>query len=399
MRTAANQLRLFGGSPAFAEKLHVGRPNIGDRKVFDRLVDGMFERRWFTNNGQLVRELESRLCDYLGVRHCIAVCNATVGLQIACHALELKGEVIVPAFTFVATAHALQWERLRPVFADIDPLTHNIDPRKIPALINDDTSAIMGVHLWGRPCETEAIDAIAEHYGLDVLYDAAHAFGCRHRGRMIGSFGRCEVFSFHATKFFNTFEGGAIATNDDAFAKKVRLIKNFGFSGMDEVNHLGTNGKMPEICAAMGLASFETIDDILAVNRTNYETYRACLDRIPGVHLISYDQLEATNWQYIILEVDDGRAGLTRDELMTVLRAENVLARRYFYPGCHRMEPYRTLFPRTLNRLPVTDRLCQRVLCLPTGTSLSPLDIETVCEIIRAAVDAASKVRKELATA
>ncbi len=187
--------------------------------------------------------------------------------------------------------------------------------------------------------------------------------------------------------------------NDDALAKKIRLIKNFGFAGLDTVIHLGTNGKMPEICAAMGLASFETIDDILAANQTNYETYRACLDGVPGVHMMSYDELEATNWQYIILEVDDAKAALNRDELMTALREENVLARRYFYPGCHRMEPYRTLFPRTLNRLPVTDELCQRVLCLPTGTSLSPADVETVCEIIRSAVEAALRARRERATA
>ena len=389
----------MSGNQKLSTVLHVGRPNVGDREVFDRLVDGIFERRWFTNNGQLVHEFESRLSDYLGVRHCIAVCNATVGLQIACAALELKGEVIVPAFTFVATAHALQWERVRPVFADIDPYTHNIDPETIEPLITDETSAIMAVHVWGRPCDTDAIEVIAERNALDVVYDAAHAFGCRHRGRMIGNFGRCEVFSFHATKFFNTFEGGAITTNDDGLAKKIRLMTNFGFAGLDNVIHLGTNGKMPEISAAMGLSCFEKLDEILAANQTNYETYRACLDRIPGVHMISYDQLAATNWQYIIVEVDEAECGLTRDALMSVLHLKNVRARRYFYPGCHRMEPYRTLYSEQLNQLPMTDLLCGRVLCLPTGTSLTPADVEIVCEIIRSAVDAAPKLHKELATA
>ena len=363
--------------------LHVGRPNVGDLALFHELVDGMFERCWFTNNGELVRDLENRLCDYLGVRHCIAVCNATVGLQIACHALGLAGEVIVPAFTFVATVHALQWERLRPVFVDVDPQTHNLDPVKIEPLITDKTSAIVGVHVWGRPCDTGAIDALARSYGLVVLYDAAHALGCRHQGRMIGNFGDCEVFSFHATKFFNTFEGGAIATNDDLLAQRIRLMKNFGFSGMDDVIHLGTNGKMPEVCAAMGLACFARLDEILTANRRNYEAYREGLSEIPGIQMLDWDEMEGTNWQYIVVEIDEQDAGVSRDELCRRLHEEDIRARRYFYPGCHRMEPYRTLYRGEMARLPATDRLCQRVLVLPTGTAVNLRDVERVCSFIR----------------
>ena len=371
--------------PMDGAALHVGRPNCGDRALFDELVEGMFDRRWFTNSGALVQQLEESLCRYLDVRHCIPVCNATVALQIACHALGLAGEVIVPAFTFVATVHALQWERLRPVFVDVDPETHNLDPTKIEPLISERTSAIVGVHVWGRPCDTAAIGHLASRHGLTVMYDAAHALGCRHRGQMIGNFGDCEVFSFHATKFFNTFEGGAIATNNDLLASRIRLMKNFGFSGMDNVIHLGTNGKMPEVCAAMGLACFARLDEILAANQRNYEEYRNGLLGVNGIRLLDWNELEGTNWQYVVIEVDAQAAGVSRDELFHFLQERGIRARRYFYPGCHRMEPYRTLYGEELARLPATDHLCQRVLVLPTGTAVSIADVERVCEAIRQA--------------
>lgn len=369
-----------------ANVLHVGRPNVGDTELFRQLAEQILQNRWFTNQGPMVGELEKRLGRYLGVKDCILICNGTVALQIACQALALSGEVILPAFTFVATAHALQWERTKPVFCDVDPATHNLDPLKIESLITDRTTAIVGVHLWGRPCDTDAIQAIAERHNLPVLYDAAHAFGCRHQGRMIGNFGRCEVFSFHATKFFNTFEGGAIATNDEALAARIRLMKNFGFARLDTVVELGTNGKMPEICAAMGLACLEKLDEIVAANRGNHHAYREGLDGVPGIRLLAYDDLEATNWQYVVLEVDESSAGVSRDAILDALHAANVRARRYFYPGCHRMEPYRTLYPEQIATLPVTDRLCQRVLVLPTGTAVSRENIQYVCGCIRRVV-------------
>lgn len=365
------------------EALFVGRPNIGDRELFDQLVREIFERRWFTNYGQLVQELETRLAEFLGVRNCIVVCNATVGMQLVCHALDLTGEVIVPAFTFVATPHAAQWERLRIVFADARRDNHLIDPEKIEALITPQTSAIFGVHVWGQPCDTAAIESIAQRHGLKVMYDAAHALACRHRGKMIGNFGDCEVFSFHATKFFNTFEGGAITTNDDALAQKIRLMTNFGFAKLDHVVHLGTNAKMTEVCAAMGLACLARIDDFLTVYQSNYELYRRLLADFPGLKMLHYESLEGTNWQYIVVEVDSEACGLSRDAIVNGLREANILARRYFHPGCHRMEPYRTLYPEQLDRLPITDELCSKVMCLPTGTAVSAADIHRVCDTIR----------------
>ena len=217
-KEGVEDLAAFGGVPAFSEPLHVGRPNVGDQARFLARVEGMLNRRWFTNNGPLVVELEAKLASFLGVPHCILACNATIALQMTIRALGWKGEVIVPSFTFVATAHALAWQEVTPVFCDVDLSTHNIDPTKIEALITSRTAGIIGVHVWGRPCDVSAIDRIANANNLTVVYDAAHAFACSHRGRKIGSFGNAEVFSFHATKFFNTFEGGAITTLDDALA-------------------------------------------------------------------------------------------------------------------------------------------------------------------------------------
>lgn len=363
------------------DTLHVGQPNVGNRAVFNHLVDQMFDRCWFSNNGQLVQELEKKICKFLGVKHCIMVCNATVGMQIACHALGLKGEVILPSFTFVATAHAIQWEGIQPVFADINPKTHTVDPVSIESLVTDKTSAIVGVHLWGTPCDTNAILKIAEKFNLAVMYDAAHAFGSMHDGQMVGNFGACEVFSFHATKFFNTFEGGAITTNDDHLAEKFRLMKNFGFAGMDNVLHLGTNGKMPEVCAAMGLACFESIDEILETNFRNYSLYKKHLSTVPGIRFLEYDSQEKTNWQYIVIEVSKSFP-ISRNEVIAHLHSVGIRARRYFYPGCHQMEPYRSIYPRQKHRLPVTDRVAGQVICLPTGTAINQADVIRVCHEI-----------------
>jgi len=324
------------------------------------------------------------------------MCNATVALEISIRALDLSGEVIVPSLTFVATAHALQWQQIRPVFCDIDPATHNIDPACIERMITPLTTGIIGVHLWGRSCDTEAIAEIAARRGLRVLYDAAHAFACTHRGLPVGSFGDAEVFSFHATKFMNAFEGGAVVTNDDALAQKIRLMKNFGFTGYDAVSYVGTNGKMTEVAAAMGLTSLEAHEDFIAVNRRNYEAYRNELKGIPGLSLMRYDDGERFNYQYLVIEADEALTGVSRDTLIEILWAENVIARRYFYPGCHRMEPYRTCYPGAGDMLPETERVAGRLLVLPTGTAVDPEDIARICAVLRLAVDHAGNLRERL---
>lgn len=390
------RLAVLGGQPAFSEVLHVGRPNIGDRERFMTRVNELLDRRWFTNNGPLALEFEQKIADTVGVKHCVAMCNATIALEIAIRALGLKGEVIMPSYTFVATAHALQWQEITPVFADIDPRTHNIDPATIERLITPRTTGIIGVHVWGRPCDTAALEGIAGKHGLKLMFDAAHAFGCSHRGRMIGSFGACEVLSFHATKFLNAFEGGAVVTNDDDLAAAMRLMRNFGFEGYDRVIYVGTNGKMTEICAAMGLTSVESIADVIAVNKRNYEEYRRGLAGMPGVTILNHDGSERQNYQYVVAEISPGASPLTRDQLVSVLHAENVLARKYFWPGCHRMEPYKSLQPNASLLLPETERLSPRIIVLPTGQSVSVEDVRTICGIMRAAVEQHQAVRAQL---
>jgi dTDP-4-amino-4,6-dideoxygalactose transaminase len=253
------------------------------------------------------------------------------------------------------------------------------------------------VHVWGRPADAEALGAIARRRGLRVLYDAAHAFGCSHDGRMIGALGDAEVFSFHATKFLNSGEGGAVTTEDDELAARMRLMRNFGFAGYDDVVYVGTNGKMPELSAAMGLTSLDAMDEFIAVNMENHAAYAEALADVPGVTLARYDERERSNYQYVVLEVEEEDTGLTRDELQRVLQAENVMARRYFYPGCHRMEPYRSYFPHAGLLLPETERLVRRVLTLPTGTAVDATIVRRVCDIIRLAIENAPQVRRRLA--
>jgi len=391
-----SDLAVFGGKPAFNDTLHVGRPNIGNReKLLERFND-ILDRRWLTNRGNYVREFEQRIADFLGVNHCIAMCNGTVALEIAVRALGMRGEVIVPSFTFIATAHCLQWQEITPVFCDINPDTYTIDPASLERLITPRTTGIIGVHLWGQPCDVEALQSIARKHNLTLLFDASHAFNCSCKGKLIGGLGDAEVFSFHATKFVNTFEGGAVTTNDGGLAEKMRLMKNFGFAGLDKVIYLGTNGKMNEVAAAMGLCSLEALEEFIDCNRLNYHAYRENLTGIPGVQLRPYDERETNNFQYIVVEVNADEAGISRDELVTILHKENIRARRYFYPGCHRMEPYRSYYPNAGLLLPETEKLSQKILSLPTGTSITTDDIEKICQLIAFIVRQSSQIKLQL---
>lgn len=387
MKSTIDDLALFGGRAEFSEPLHVGRPNIPGRERFMEYMGDILDRRWLTNNGPFVSQLEKELAERMGVRHCVAMCNGTVAMEIAARALGLSGEVVVPAFTFVATAHALQWQEITPVFCDVDPATGLIDPAAAERMVTPRTTGLVGVHLWGRACDVEGLSDLARRRGLKLLFDAAHAFGCTHRGRPVGGFGDAEVFSFHATKFFNTFEGGAVSTNDDALAAKIRLMKNFGFSGYDNVIYVGTNGKMPEPCAAMGVANLAGLDAVVETNWRNFDAYRTGLAGLPSVTLLPHDNAELSNRQYVVARVEPSREGLTRDLLVDVLHAENVLVRRYFHPGVHRMEPYRSLFPHAGLLLPNTEALSERVVSFPTGTSVGTDEVARVCALVRFVVE------------
>lgn len=377
-------LAIPGAPPAFLQPLHVGQPNITNRDKFLAGVARVLDNHWLTNNGPLVQEFEQRVAGLLGVKHCIAMCNGTIALEIAIRALGLTGEVIVPSWTFVATAHALYWQGITPVFADIDPATHNLDPVAVRRMITPRTSGIIGVHLWGRAAPVDELQAIANEHGLKLMFDAAHAFGSSYRGQSIGQFGACEVFSFHATKSFNTMEGGAITTNDDDLAETMRLMRNFGFKGYDNVIHPGTNGKMIEVCAAMGLANLDGFDELVEANRRNHAAYKQALADIPGISVLDYASVERNNHHYIVLEVGD-ECPVSRDDIIAALHAENVLARKYFWPGCHGMQPYRDLFPHAGLMLPNTIAVAKRVVVLPNVDQES---IRLISKIIAHTVNA-----------
>jgi dTDP-4-amino-4,6-dideoxygalactose transaminase len=271
-------------------------------------------------------------------------------------------------------------------------VTHNLDAQQVERAITERTSGILGVHAWGQGCAVEALERLAERYQLALFFDAAHALSCTDQGRLLGNRGRLEVFSFHATKFFNTFEGGAITTDDAALADELRGMRNFGFTGLDRVDRLGINAKMSEASAAMGLTSFESLEAFIAANRANYLVYQEQLAGLPGVKMLHYNPAERNNYQYIVVEIDQEQAGLSRDMLVNILQAENVLARRYFYPGVHCMAPYRELYPDAGTRLPQTEQLVRRVCVLPNGVSLSREAVERVCNLIRFTIENAEKL-------
>jgi dTDP-4-amino-4,6-dideoxygalactose transaminase len=250
--------------------------------------------------------------------------------------------------------------------------------------------------LWGRPCPVEALKEVAHRKKLRLLYDAAQAFGVSHGGKMLGCFGDAEVFSFHATKFVNALEGGAVVTNDDDLAHRIRLMKDLGFAGTDRVDCVGINARMHDVSAAMGVTMLESFEEIIAINQSHYRHYRRELSDITGVSLVEYDESESCNYQFIVVEVDEDVTGLSRDQLLTVLQAENVLARRYFFPGCHNLEPYRSLFPKARLVLPETERLVMRVICLPTGSDVQAGEVEAICQLIRLAIENSTQVAEWL---
>jgi len=393
---AVADLAIFGGTPRFAEPLHVGRPHLGDRGQLLSRIEGALDRHWLTNDGPSVRELEHRIASVLGVEHCVAVCNGTLALALTARALGLRGEVLVPAFTFVATAHALEWIGITPVFCDVDAATLTLDPWDAESRITPRTTGILGVHLFGRGCDARALEELGRRYGLQVFYDASHAFGCSHRGRMIGGFGAAEVFSLHATKFVHTMEGGAITTDDGVLADALRRMRNFGFAGFDDVRSLGINGKMNEVAACVGLNLLDAMRDITAVNREHHASFREAVAGIPGLVLREPAESELANWQYVVIEVDAAHAGLDRDDLVRILHAERVLARRYFHPGCHRMEPYRSR-PGGPPALPASERAADRLLSVPTGTGVTRDEIRRMGDLLRFAVAHASDIAPRLA--
>ena len=367
-------------------RLVVGKPNIMDREGFLRDVEEILETRIFTNLGPFTVKLENLVRSKLQVKHAIAVSNASVGLAMALRAAELTtgGEVILPSYTFIATAHAVIECGLKPVFCDCDSTTHLLRPDEIIKHITEDTVAIMAVNLWGLGCDVEGIEEIARRHRLSVIYDSAHSFGTRiHNGTPIGNFGDAEVFSLHATKLFNSFEGGIITTNNDAMAERLLPMRNFGITGQDEVSSWGSNYKLSEIHAAFAVRQLFHIDETIQIYRRNAELYSKLLEehKIEGISCWNARFLnhQGCTHAYVCFEVD-GNCSLSRDALVAMLRERNIYAKRYFFPGIHKCQPYVRL--KTSTKLPSTEQLCREVLILPTGTSVLPADIEFIVSLI-----------------
>jgi dTDP-4-amino-4,6-dideoxygalactose transaminase len=351
---------------------HVGRPNLPDREKVLAKFAQVLDNQWLTNMGPLSLELEERISSMLGVKHCICVCNATTGLGLLQRSLDLQGEVIIPAFTFIATAHSLRWQRIDPVFCDVRMEDHLIDPAKIEALITPRTSAIMAVPIWGQPCDYTALQAIADKHDLKLIFDSAHAFGCKSGDRYLGGFGDAEVFSFHATKVFSTGEGGAITTNSDELAEKLRLMRNFGFTNYDKTDHIGTNAKMSEFAAAYGLVHLDELESIIEHNKKIHQTYLDEFNDFRELTFLDYTFPGKNNYQYIVAHV----ASDIRDSLVDYFHSHNILLRRYFHPGCHRMEPYASHEQYMGLHLSNTNKISSEIVVFPTGTQVTPSTIK-----------------------
>lgn len=362
--------------------IYVTQPFLPDLEDFVPYLKKIWDSRVLTNGGPMHEQLEQALCDYLGVDHIALFNNGTIALLTALQTLQISGEVITTPYSFVATAHSLLWNGIKPIFVDIDQHSLNMDPARIEEAITDKTTAIMPVHCYGNPCDVDAIHAIADRHGLRVIYDAAHAFGVQDSGGSILRHGDLSVLSFHATKVFNTFEGGAIVCRDAATKLRINHLKNFGFVNEVTVVEAGINGKMSEINAAFGLLQLKHIDEALERRRLIEQLYRRLLSSVKGIRIVDGIGLSVSNSSYFpILVEPDYR--LTRDELYNRLKDERIFARRYFYPLISDFPMYKELDSADPKNLPVANLIAKKIICLPIYPALTDEDVERVVSIIR----------------
>lgn len=377
---------VLGGTPVFSSILGIVRPLLPPLEaIYDRLEHAMSTGQ-LTNNGRYVRELEGELADYFGVKHAMAVSNATLGLMILDKALAegaVGDEIIMPSFTFSATAHAAVWAGLQPVFADILADTYTLDPASVARLITDRTVGIMGVHIYGHPCEIVELQAVADEHGFPLVFDAAHAFGSRYREQRVGRFGLAEVFSFHATKIFPVGEGGVITTDDDALAARLRLWRTFGDPGTENTQLPGLNAKMQEFNALIGLENLHVVDRHVEHRRAIAGVIQTELAKVPGLTFQTQRSYIYSNYQNLSLVINEQAFGLDRDQLFEVLKVENVNARKYFYPPLHRHDAYVGGPGVTGCAQPVTEHISDRVLCLPIYSDMSESSAKDLCIAIK----------------
>jgi dTDP-4-amino-4,6-dideoxygalactose transaminase len=363
------------------DPIYVTRPLMPPLEEFLPYLERIWESHQLTNGGPFHEELERALADYLGVDHLALFANGTLALVTALQALRITGEVITTPYSFVATAHSLLWNDLTPVFVDVEPGTCNLDPRRIEEAITPRTSAILPVHCYGTPCDVDAIQVIADTYGLKVIYDGAHAFGVRHRGQSLLRHGDLTMLSFHATKVFTTFEGGALVCPDAKTKQRIDFLKNFGHSGEVTVVAPGINGKMTEIQAAFGLLQLKHIDEALAGRRAVDARYRELLAGVPGIILMPQDEATVANHAYFPIFVR-AEYPVSRDVLNERLREHGIVGRRYFYPLIAEFPMYRGLPSASLDRLPVAEELSRSVLCLPIYPELDLATVDRISGLI-----------------
>ncbi len=361
----------------------VTSPLLPDLDDFHGLLKEIWDSKWITNNGSFHKKLETALCEYLKVPYISLFTNGTLPLITALQALHITGEVITTPYSFVATTHALWWNGIKPVFVDVDPYTGNLDPNKIEAAITPRTTAILPVHVYGKPCNVDAIQMIADKYGLRVIYDAAHAFGVEVNGKSILNAGDMSTLSFHATKVFNTVEGGALVMHDEKMKKRIDYLKNFGFAGETEVVAPGINSKMDEIRSAYGLLNLQQVDDAINARKKVALTYRDALRDVPGITFWNDMPGVKHNYSYFPIFVNAQQYGMTRDELYNKLKAHNILGRRYFYPLISTFSTYRALESARMDNLPEAIKLANTVICLPMHHALTQEECNNVIQVIK----------------
>ena len=362
--------------------IYVTRPSLPPLEDFIPYLEEIWRSRVLTNGGPFHQQLESALAEYLGVPHIALFANGTIALVTALQALRITGEVITTPYSFVATSHSLLWNGIKPVFVDIDPVTLNMDPARIEAAITPQTTAILAVHCYGRPCDVDAIERIADTYNLKVIYDAAHAFGVKCHCGSVLTHGDLSVLSFHATKVFTTFEGGAIVCPDAKSKQRIDYLKNFGFADEVTVVAPGINGKMAEINAALGLLQLKHVDVAIAARRDIYLEYRRRLAGLKGIQFVGDEWLDGNNFSYFPILITDEHP-LGRDEVYRRMRDEGVIVRRYFYPLISDMPMYRGLLSAAAENLPVAKQAASQILCLPIFDGLTAEQVARVCQLMR----------------
>lgn len=364
-------------------QITVTSPLLPDLQEFNALLQQIWDKKWITNNGDFHKQLEKELAEYLGVPYLSLFTNGTLPLITALQAMRITGEVITTPYSFVATTHSLWWNGIKPVFVDIDPKTGNLNPDKIEAAITPKTTAILPVHVYGTPCDTKRIQEIADTYGLRVLYDAAHAFGVKVNGESVLKAGDMSTLSFHATKVYNTIEGGALVVQDEQTKKRIDYLKNFGFANEVTVVGPGINSKMDEVRAAYGLLNLKQVDQCIEARGRADAFYREALKGVPGISMLEPTPHTRHNFSYFPIFVDEKQYGMSRDALYFKMKEHDVLGRRYFYPLISEFSTYRGLESANPENLPVAHRFANTVICLPMHHALSTEDLNRVVELIK----------------